>query len=345
VEILVITTMRNEGPHCLEWIAHHLAAGVGHFLIYTNDCDDGTDAIMEALAGAGLVTHERLRPAQERPVQWQALRHASSHPRVKAADWALVLDCDEFINLRAPLTSLQELIARLPEGADALAMAWRLFGNSGHVHAAEALTTERFTRAAPEDVALPLAHFVKSLFRPARFRQLGVHRPKRRRGEVPLWVDGSGRPLPPGFAEACGRINLFGLSGGRDLVQLNHYALRSAEEFMAKRRRGLPNRMSREVGLGYWVERNFNTVEDASIRRMLPATRRRLEELLAIEGIEALQAQSRAHHRAGLARQLKDEAENRLFLQLAMSAGSRAPDPAFVRAHVRRLAEAQNGNG
>jgi len=86
-------------------------------------------------------------------------------------------------------------------------------------------------------------------------------------------------------------------------------------------------------------------VEDTSIRRMLPATRRRLEELLAIEGIEALQAESRARHRAGLARQLKDEAENRLFLQLAMSAGSRVPDPAFVRAHVRRLAEAQSGNG
>ena len=131
MNILAITTMRNEGPHCLEWFAHHLAIGVKHFLVYSNDCDDGTDLIFDALAKAGIISHVRLKPSGKRSLQWQALKHASSQEVYKAADWVLVTDCDEFINLRPPLTSLPTLIDSLPKTADAVAMPWRLFGNSG----------------------------------------------------------------------------------------------------------------------------------------------------------------------------------------------------------------------
>ena len=49
--------MKNEGPYILEWIAHHLSVGFGHFLVVTNDCEDGTDEILLALQRRGLVTH------------------------------------------------------------------------------------------------------------------------------------------------------------------------------------------------------------------------------------------------------------------------------------------------
>ncbi|MGB8813172.1 MAG: glycosyltransferase family 2 protein, partial [Paracoccaceae bacterium] len=38
----IVTTMKNEGPFILEWIAYHRMIGVDDFLIYTNDCSDGT---------------------------------------------------------------------------------------------------------------------------------------------------------------------------------------------------------------------------------------------------------------------------------------------------------------
>ncbi len=342
MEILAITSMRNEGPHCLEWIAHHLAVGVGHFLIYTNDCDDGTDLILDALDSAGLVTHIRQSPMGKRTVQWQALKHASEHPLVANADWVLVTDCDEFINLRAPLTTLQEMIAKLPKGADAVAMPWRLFGHSGQIEMRDELTTLRFTHAASVDIQLPLAHFFKSLFRPAAFRQIGVHRPKRGKDRLPNWVDGGGDALPDEFAKKDGRINMFGIQTSRDLVQLNHYSLRSAESFMVKRARGLPNHMEREIGLGYWAERNFNTVKDTSIYHLIAATQSKLEELMQIETVSNLHRNAYLLHKSRFNEMMTNRADIQLFWHLALSGGSQPPSASLARTQINRIIKAEN---
>jgi len=345
LQVLSITSMRNEGPFCLEWIAHHLAAGVGHFLIYSNDCDDGTDIMLDELAAAGIVTHVPQHPDGRHTVQWQALRHAAKHALYKQSDWVLVSDCDEFINLRTSGATLQDLIAALPVDTDALAMPWRLFGNSGLITASDDLTIARFTRAAPEDIGLPLAHFFKSLFRPKAFRQIGVHRPKRKKDTAPVWVDGGGNRFSANFATMDHRINLFGLPNSRDLIQLNHYSVRSAQEFMVKRTRGLPNHTGREIGLGYWTERNFNTVQDDSILPMLAATRSELDRLLGLGRLVELQQQSRDIHRAKFEKQMENRGEVQLLWQLGLSAGSRPPSAEFSQAQLQRMARAGNANG
>lgn len=340
MNILAITTMRNEGPHCLEWFAHHLAAGVGHFLVYSNDCDDGTDAMLDLLGRAGLVTHQPLAKEPGKSVQWQAFRHAAQQALYQNADWVLVTDCDEFINLRPPLRTLQDLISTLPK-ADAVAMRWRLFGNSGRLETSLKLTVEAFDQAAAPDIALPLAHFFKSLFRPAAFRQIGVHRPKKFNGSSPVWVDGSGQILAGDFAKMDSRINLYGHPVSADLVQLNHYSLRAAENFMLKRARGLPNHMQREIGLGYWVERNFNSVQDSSIAPMIAATKARLAALLDIPGLADLHSVACSIHRKKFESLMENRHEAQLYWQLLLSGSSQPPTPRLARAHVDRLAKTQ----
>ncbi len=337
--------MRNEGPHCLEWIAHHLAAGVDHFLIYTNDCDDGTDLMLDTLENAGLVTHIRQVPKGKRTVQWQALKHATDHPLVAQADWVLVTDCDEFINLRSPYGTLKEMIEALPDEVDAMAMPWRLFGHSGQIEMRDEMTIERFTRAAPIDIQLPLAHFFKSLFRPAAFRQFGVHRPKRKQDRLPKWVDGGGNALPEGFAKQDGRINMFGIEAGTDLVQLNHYSLRSAESFMVKRARGLPNHTEREIGLGYWVERNFNTVEDPSIQQMMGATKAKLDQLKLIKTISNLHKNACQRHKDCFNEMMTNRADIQLFWHLTLSASSQPPSVTLARTQINRIIKAENQDG
>ena len=54
---LILTCMKNEGPFILEWVAYHIAIGFDHFLVYTNDCEDGTDAIWQRLEQMGIATH------------------------------------------------------------------------------------------------------------------------------------------------------------------------------------------------------------------------------------------------------------------------------------------------
>ena len=57
MRILCITTVKDEAPYLLEWIAHHRAAGVTDFLVFSNDCSDNTQQILKVLQMAGIVRH------------------------------------------------------------------------------------------------------------------------------------------------------------------------------------------------------------------------------------------------------------------------------------------------
>lgn len=335
--ILVITTMRNEGPFVLEWIAHHRAIGVTDFLIFSNECDDGTDALLDALAAEGVVTHVRQEPGK-RSVQWPALRAAKKHALYQEADWAIAMDCDEFIVLTGALSSLPELIAAAE--ADAILLQWRLFGSGGALHFEETPVTERFTLAAPPDMAFPAAsRFFKTLYRTRAFARPGIHRPKAKAGHRAIWADGSGTVLPGDFAAADERI-LAPVPRADDLVSLHHYSLRSAEDFLVKRRRGLPNRSQKALDASYWAERNFNVVQDTRASRHWPATRDETEALMARPEVGAAHAAAVAAHQARIRACLANAEEARLFTRLALLTGSVPPGEAVSAALLRILAAA-----
>ncbi|RMD47581.1 MAG: glycosyltransferase family 2 protein [Alphaproteobacteria bacterium] len=335
---LVVTCLRNEAPHLLEWIAHHRAIGVTDFLIYTNDCDDGTDRLCALLAEAGILQHRPNPAAPGESVQWAALKAAPREPLWQEAEWIAVIDCDEFINLRPPLAGLADLVEAAGR-PDAIAMPWRLFGNAGAARAQPELTVARFTRAAPVPCHYPFAaSFFKTLWRRAGpFRAPGVHRPKQ--SAPPRMTDGSGRLVPPEVAARQGRIMLPGQAAPARLVQLNHYPLRSAEEFMVKRLRGLPNR-GRALDAAYWIERNFNTVEDDSILVHRPALEAELARLRALPGVAEAEEAGRAWHRAAFARLMHDPEAVRLYGRLLMvpSAVDPGPEAAAELARLYRAA-------
>ena len=106
MKLTIVTTMRNEGAHLLEWVAHHRAAGVTGFLVYLNDCDDGSEALLDALPDVAVVTQE----TGDKPPQWTALKAAWDHELVRQADWVVCMDCDEFINLGNGLQGIAHLI-------------------------------------------------------------------------------------------------------------------------------------------------------------------------------------------------------------------------------------------
>jgi len=338
--VLGVSCLRDEGANLLHWLAHHRAAGITDWLLFTNDCADGTDTLLDLLQGAGIVTHLRSAVPEGKTPQWSALRQAGSHPAMGAADWVAVIDCDEYLNLRAPLDTVQDLIAACD--ADAIVLPWRLFGHAGHAMRPPVPPTQAFTRAIPEDALYPaLARFFKTLFRRKAFRAPGVHRPKPAKDRVAAWVDGSGTPLPGDFAQG-GRIMLWGAPLATDRVQLNHYSVRSAEEFVAKAARGLPNHTDKPVDLTYWVERNFNTVPDDSIARMAPATAAELDRLRALPGVARAEAASLDWHRATFRRALQDPATVKLYGRLLLATTSTPPDPETARTLIRLF---QQGGG
>ncbi len=259
--------VKNEGAFLLEWLAHHRACGFTDVLVYSNDCSDGTDAMLDRLAVMGQLTHIRNDGPHPEGPQWAMLKAADKHPLIRRADWLLFCDIDEFVNIHVGDRSLSALLAALPD-ATAIPLTWRMFGNAGVIEQTDAPVTETFTRAAPAVIGWPWrAQLFKTLFRnDGSYRKLGVHRPRSPdpdRMAAQRWFDGSGRALPASFH--TGRIFSDYSRDNYGLVQLNHYALGSMQGYLVKADRGRANRESSGFDMGYWVERNFSEVEDRSI--------------------------------------------------------------------------------
>ena len=49
----VVSTMKNEGPYILDWVAHYKTLGFDHILVCTNDCTDPTVDILLRLQEMG----------------------------------------------------------------------------------------------------------------------------------------------------------------------------------------------------------------------------------------------------------------------------------------------------
>ncbi len=330
MRILSVTSVRNEAPYLLEWIAHHRGAGVTDFLIYSNDCDDGTDRMLSLLAEAGEITHVSHVPEPDKSIQWQALRQAWKHPLRKTADWTMVTDVDEFLNIHVPGHQIPDLLGKVPQDADAILLPWRLFGNNERVDIEDAPVTEQFTRCIPAAAQYPVAaSLFKTLFRAkGPFNQFGVHRPKQKDPEkagLPKIVDGSGQPVHPFLAKTPHRLSLYDLGVAREWVELNHYAVRAAAAFAVKRDRGLPNRATKKVDLAYWVERNFNTEPNTSISQMRPATDRELKRLLAIDGVAESHATGVQWHKDRFAELIRQPEVQELMSQILCAGGSQVP--------------------
>ncbi|MGL5010105.1 MAG: glycosyltransferase family 2 protein [Paracoccaceae bacterium] len=329
MRILGILTVRNEGAFLIEWLAHHRACGFTDFLVFSNDCDDGTDTMLDQLAALGWLTHVRNDGPHDEGPQWAALKAADRHPLMQAADWVLFFDIDEFVNIHVGDRTVPALLAALPD-ADAITLTWRMFGNAGVVNFADAPVTETFTKAAPAVLHWPWrAALFKTLFRnDGAYAKLGVHRPRSPdRDRNPAWFDGSGRKL--GAAFQTQRIfSDFG-QDNYALAQLNHYALGAMESYVVKCDRGRANRDSSTFDMGYWVERNFCDVTDISIADLPSHHLRR--ELLADTVLGSLHAAAVQWRHQRFTALMAQEPWRALFGRLLMTQPTRALSAAESR--------------
>lgn len=301
----IVTTMKNEGPFILEWIAYHRAIGVEDFLIYTNDCTDGTDTMLDLLQDKGLVHHREnpFRQMAGMKPQHAALAAAEEEDVIAKAGWTICMDVDEFIDVKIGDGTLKALYDAMGD-ANMISLTWRLFGNADVHHYEDRFVIEQFTRCAPEVVRKPhQAWGFKTLFRNiGLYKKLGVHRPKGLKPDLwpkVKWLNGSGKPMPVEMMRNGWRSTL--TTYGYDWVSLNHYAVRSAESFLVKRDRGRVNHTDRDQGLNYWFRMNHNAEEETSIQRMIPVARAEFERLMQDPEIRAAHEYSVACHRAKIA--------------------------------------------
>lgn len=227
----VVTSVRNEGPWVLEWIAHYKALGVGLIVIVHNDSDDGTNEILDYLSARGEIVAIRNNVASSVSPQrkgFNSVLHLV--PEIHAYEWVSFLDADEFlVPLSNPAASMSDVIDDIETrarqggstGVDAILLHWRWFSSPRQYLWEPGSTTARFTLAAENEHVKSIARtrYVWSMSR--------LHVPALIRSGVA--VDSTGHEVslseqlkPPRYGVA----------------QINHYFAKSFQEFVLKKARG-----------------------------------------------------------------------------------------------------------
>ncbi|WP_407492710.1 glycosyltransferase family 2 protein [Pseudooceanicola sp. MF1-13] len=327
MRFLAVLTVRNEGAFLLEWLAHHRACGFTDFLVFSNDCQDGTDTMLDRLQDMGLLTHVRNDgPYDQGGIQFTAYKQADKMQIVRDADWIATLDVDEFVNIHTGNRTLPDLLAALPD-ASAVTLTWRLFGCSGFARYQDTPVTRTFIKAAPVVMYWPWrSAMFKTLYRnDGTYRKMGVHRPRSPDPErLPdaRWFDGEGRELDDQFRTRRIFSN-YGRSNYK-LVQLNHYPLGTMESYVLKAARGRAVHSDHMLGTDYWVERNFNQDEDTSIMGLAPQVDAELDALKADPELAALHEASVQWRKTQFDQLMLQEPFRALFGRLLMTPPTRA---------------------
>ncbi|MGJ8584137.1 MAG: glycosyltransferase family 2 protein [Marinosulfonomonas sp.] len=292
--MLVVTAMKNEGPYILEWIAYHRLIGFNQFLVYTNDCSDGTDDILDRMHEMSLLIHERNIVLRRGP-QKSALKAAKAHPITQTADWVYVADIDEFLNIKIGDGHVNDLLDALPN-ADVIPVTWRLFSHDDKTEFVDELVIDQFKDAELGlDKGGQRGRFVKSLFRNEdTIQRFGTHGPILANGDQTSinWITPDGRLLTEKDNLTQPRRKF-----GYEVAQINHYATRSIDGYLVKKDRGRVNHFNQAMGLEYWEKMCRGGEADLTIQRHSAALQNEVAKLMEDPQLNKLHKESvKWHH-------------------------------------------------
>lgn len=240
--LAVCAIAKNEGPYFQEWIEWHLKQGVEKFYVYDNESTDCTREVLEPYIRSGIVDYVFF-PGTKR--QLAAYDDCFERHRTEAR-WIAVIDLDEFI---VPILdrTIPGFLQRM-ENFSAVEINWLVYGSGGAKKKAPGGVMERFRKHS-----LPghkLNTHVKSIVDPRRVcSMIGCHEAARISGHS---ADSHGNPLKKGFRDRKPQ---------QDVIRINHYAVKSYEEFLCKRARGRA-RINTLREYGYFSQYDLNDIEE-----------------------------------------------------------------------------------
>ncbi|MBA4489467.1 glycosyltransferase family 2 protein [Paracoccus sp. S1E-3] len=309
---VLLSSMKDEGPFILEFVAHHRVLGFDAIHIASNDCSDGTDLLLDVLDANGIVTHTRnpLKPGDV-PQHRGYARIRRKHHFDADADWIMVLDADEFLYVAQGAGRVGDLTALAAPEVDVIALNAMNFGTSEGMEWRPGRVTRQFTRRLPENARQNGP--VKCLSR-GRGRWRGLH------NHYPIGFQGAGDAVR--YMRANGAEESFPVAGRtwdylrnvpadritHELAWYNHYPIKSIDAYMMRRKRGRgasaidsPSQFERHSE-AYWMGFARADIEDRRILDRYGAeTEAEMARLLALPGVAAAQAETERRYGALIA--------------------------------------------
>jgi len=318
---VIVTALRNEAPYLLEWVAHYKAMGFDGAVIFTSQCEDGTDKIAARLAGMGHALHVPLDLKKDRDPLRYGLRDLPARLAEISAAWAMVVDVDEYLSIRTEAGDLASLLAAAGP-ADAVSVSRKPFGSAGQRDLPDGPVRRTYRRTCPEaERGRMITRGIKTLFRPEKVARVAPHRPYFRDDAGPVtWVDAGGAAMPEDYF----RGQWAAWTGfSHRYARLHYYAVPSPEAFLL--RRGVPDKKNRRKALlDDWRKLDVNAETDDAMAADEARSAPVLEALRADPVLAALERAGRDWHAARFAEFLHDDTLAALCAEMA-GAGTPAP--------------------
>ena len=239
----VVVIAKNEGPYFKEWLDWHISQGVEKFYVYDNESTDGTKEVLQPYIEKGIVEYTYFPGYRKQLAAYdECLKKHRYDTR-----WLAVIDMDEFI---IPLknTSIPEYLKDF-EDFPVVEINWLCYGSSGQKQRLPGGVMERFKRHS-----LPnheLNHHVKSIVDPRRiYGMIGCHEAARINGKA---ADSDGNRVKVSWRDR---------EPVHDRIKINHYAVRSYEEFIEKKGRGRASGPTRQLEDEYFRQFDLNDLSD-----------------------------------------------------------------------------------
>jgi hypothetical protein len=230
---LTVTAMVKDELDLEEWIAFHLAVGVDHLLIYNNSRSNHIKSRLATLFGNRVTVFHYTGGAQQLNTQQDAIWKCRE--KKWKSRWLALLDGDEY--LFSPTEDLKSVLQDYEEFA-ALAVNWFIFGSSGHDCRPRGLIMENYL------LRQPVAHqHVKSIVDPER--TIGPLSPHHCAYKTGFAVNQSGQ-----------RVQAHLSPPGLDRIRINHYFLKSREDWHRKLRREMAMAAAHgQIGSGEYTKK------------------------------------------------------------------------------------------
>ena len=240
--LAVCAIAKNEGAYFKEWIEWHSNLGVEKFYVYDNESSDDTKEVLAPYIESGLVEYTFFPGTKQ---QLSAYDDCLKKRRLDA-HWIAMIDLDEFI-VPVKDKTIPQFLQRF-EKFPVVEINWLIYGSGGAQKKEAGKVMERFRHHSVPSHRLN--RHVKSIVNPRRvFVLTGCHEAARISGYA---ADSHGNPIKKNFRER---------ESQQDVIRINHYAVKSHEEFLEKRARGRARTLGQR-SLDYFNMFDINDVEE-----------------------------------------------------------------------------------
>ena len=289
VALAVCVRLKNEAIYLQEWLEFHLIAGVGHFYIFDDSSTDGTVALLRPYVDRGLVTLQ-VGVDHSHDAQHGQFGHRDQciADNPANASWIAMIDADEFLFPSEGLSVVEHMERHCGLGGGGeqlsfLMLRWHMFGSNGQLRRPSGLVVDHyrmhqrldetgcpakqmgcFEQSPPLSTKLIVntqcvtrvgTHYATELHPEATARGCRtIYTPLHSKETTLVAPRSGGFQRPQGRSSGDGRPDAKALHRACAApLHLNHYAVKSREDYLAKFQRGRISRGDQDLkeGLAY----------------------------------------------------------------------------------------------